>query len=262
MLFKNWLVELLRKQPLSRRSTRRRRNGDVALAVELLEDRALLSTFTVTSTSDTIDANPGDGIAEDAGGATTLRAAVMEANALAGDDVINAPAGIYTLSVTGTDNDDATSGDLVVSGNLDISGAGATTTLVDADGLFRVFEVFSGNTVNLSGMTITGGRGSGAGIYNAGTLTLFEVAVHENTAADGLSGGGIANIASGSLTIDRSTISDNHANDGGGIRNWGTLTVTNSTISGNELTHNEGTSANGGGILSDGPSYWNTSWRI
>ena len=65
-------------------------------AVEALEDRTLLSTFTVNTTADTMDANPGDGIAADADGNTSLRAAVMEANSLAGDDTINLPAGTYT----------------------------------------------------------------------------------------------------------------------------------------------------------------------
>ena len=35
------------------------------------------ATFTVNTTNDTVDANPGDGIAADANGRTTLRAAVM-----------------------------------------------------------------------------------------------------------------------------------------------------------------------------------------
>ncbi|MCA9019354.1 MAG: right-handed parallel beta-helix repeat-containing protein, partial [Planctomycetaceae bacterium] len=43
--------------------------------------------FFVNSTLDTVDANPGDGIAADANGNLTLRAAIMEANALAGDSV-------------------------------------------------------------------------------------------------------------------------------------------------------------------------------
>jgi CSLREA domain-containing protein len=40
------------------------------------------ATFTVNTTTDTVDANPGDGTAIDADGHCSLRAAVMEANAL------------------------------------------------------------------------------------------------------------------------------------------------------------------------------------
>jgi len=46
------------------------------------------STFTVTSPADTPDVAPGDGLCADAGGACTLRAAIAEADALAGDDRI------------------------------------------------------------------------------------------------------------------------------------------------------------------------------
>jgi hypothetical protein len=47
------------------------------------------ATFTVDDTGDTPDAFPGDGICRDVGGRCTLRAAVMEANATAGVDLID-----------------------------------------------------------------------------------------------------------------------------------------------------------------------------
>ena len=74
----------------------RRRIRTAASVVEALEDQTWLSTFTVNTTADTMDANPGDGIAADADGNTSLRAAVMEANSLADDDTINLPAGPCT----------------------------------------------------------------------------------------------------------------------------------------------------------------------
>ncbi|MBN1331818.1 response regulator [Candidatus Dojkabacteria bacterium] len=46
------------------------------------------STFTIDSTADTADASAGDGLCADAGGDCTLRAAIQEANALAGADNI------------------------------------------------------------------------------------------------------------------------------------------------------------------------------
>jgi len=47
-----------------------------------------LATFTVDTTADTEYANHGDGIAEDSAGNVSLRADIMEANAMAGDEVI------------------------------------------------------------------------------------------------------------------------------------------------------------------------------
>ena len=82
-----WLRSLFEVPP-------RRRIRTAASVVEALEDRTLLSTFTVNTTADTMDANPGDGIAADAD--KSLRAAVMEANSLAGDDTINLPVATCT----------------------------------------------------------------------------------------------------------------------------------------------------------------------
>ena len=57
------------------------------------------AAFTVNSTSDAIDANPGNGVCETSTpGQCTLRAAIMEANALPGADTINVPAGTYNLA--------------------------------------------------------------------------------------------------------------------------------------------------------------------
>ena len=89
MRLNHWLRSLFEVPP-------RRRIRTAASVVEAREERTLLSTFTVNTTADTMDANPGDGIAADADGNTSLRAAVMEANSLAGDDTINLPAGTYT----------------------------------------------------------------------------------------------------------------------------------------------------------------------
>src|SRR5216684_4826120 len=69
--------------------------------LEVLEDRTVLSTFVVNTTADTVDANPGDGLAQDSAGNTSLRAAIMEANALHGADTIQLPAGTYFLSIPG-----------------------------------------------------------------------------------------------------------------------------------------------------------------
>jgi hypothetical protein len=98
----------------------------------------------------------------------------------------------------------------------------------------RVFQVNGGVTATISGMTITKGRdGSGAGLYNNGTLTLSNVAV---TASSSVSLGGCI-LNRGNMTITNSTISGNNASiDGGGITNDAAkLAISNSTLSGNTV---------------------------
>ncbi|MBI5933202.1 MAG: hypothetical protein HY867_05805 [Chloroflexi bacterium] len=61
------------------------------------------TTLVVRSVNEGNDANPGDGVCATSGGSCTLRAAIQEANALAGDDTItfNLPgAGIHVISIT------------------------------------------------------------------------------------------------------------------------------------------------------------------
>ncbi len=56
-------------------------------------------SFTVNTTTDSIDADPGNGVCADATGLCSLRAAVLEANATSNADRIDLPAGTYTLSI-------------------------------------------------------------------------------------------------------------------------------------------------------------------
>jgi len=59
--------------------------------------------FSVTSAADRTDTNPGDGACDTGDGACTLRAAIMEADALGGTPdapiTINLPAGMYPLPI-------------------------------------------------------------------------------------------------------------------------------------------------------------------
>ena len=58
------------------------------------------ATFNVNSIVDAVDAVPGNGVCATAGAVCTLRAAIQEANALAGADLVNVPAGAYLLTLT------------------------------------------------------------------------------------------------------------------------------------------------------------------
>ena len=100
--------------------------------------RAQAATFTVDSTLDAVDANLGDGVCATATHVCTLRAAIQEANAFAGADTITLPAGMYTLSIPGPLEDEAATGDLDITDDLTLTGAGAANTIIDGGGLDRV----------------------------------------------------------------------------------------------------------------------------
>ena len=120
----------------------------------MAESAQVATDFTVDSFADAPDANPGDGLALTSGGVTTLRAAVMEANALEGDSFITLPAGTYTLTIAGIDEDAAATGDLDITdtaGSLTITGAGAATTTINAAQIDRVFHVLDYADLTVSG---------------------------------------------------------------------------------------------------------------
>ena len=58
--------------------------------------QALALNFSVNTVLDTADANPGDGLAQDSLGRTSLRAAIDEANALGGSHNIGFNASLLT----------------------------------------------------------------------------------------------------------------------------------------------------------------------
>ena len=88
---------------------------------------AAAGPFQVNSTADEVDALPGDGVCETGpgNGVCTLRAAAQEANATTEADSITIPAGIYTLTISGTDEDEGATGDLDITQDVSIYGAGA-----------------------------------------------------------------------------------------------------------------------------------------
>ena len=223
--------------------------------------------------ADSQDADAFDGVAEDAGGNTSLRAAIMQANASpngANPDVIQIDAGTVLFTQLGQDENNAMFGDLDITDDVVITGAGIGETFIDANDLDRVFHILPGVNVTISGMTITNGsEGHGGAIFNQGTLDLSEVSISNNDASvqggaifnegtlnlnnatlDGnfadSRGGGLFN-AGGTVDVQNSTFSNNTASSrGGGIFNDGDLRIVNSTISGNS------TVTNGGGIFNNG----------
>ena len=113
--------------------------------------------FDVDTTADTVDTSPGDDICADSGGQCSLRAAIMEANALVGDDVIIVPAGTYTLTIAGSGEDLGATGDLDITDKVTLIGAGADITIIDGNGTDRVFDIAYGVTAVFNYVTITNG---------------------------------------------------------------------------------------------------------
>jgi len=207
--------------------------------------RAAADTYAVTSTIDAIDAVPGNGSCATATGACTLRAAVQEANAHAGPDVVTMPAGLFLLALAGAGEDAAATGDLDVIDPLEIDGAGRETTVIDGLGADRVLHS-SASALTLRDMTVRNGfvAGPGGGLYGTpGTVTIERVRFERNVATTG----GALWQDDGALTISDGVFHANIASggDGGalGFNGTGSLVVTNT-----EFTTN-GSAGGGAGAL-------------
>jgi len=164
-----------------------------------------------------------------------------------------------------------TSGPIILTRNVTITGPGASALAISGGGLVQVFAVSSAVSDSaITGLTIENGNagpgsnsangdvsitasngtadadsgsngGNGGGIANSGTLTLKNDTVTASTSGSGGNGGsGTISISGASETV----VSGDGGNggDGGGIYNTGTLTLTGSTISGNTT----GAGGNGG----------------
>ena len=241
------------------------------------------STYTVTSTADAVDANIGDNACRTAAGVCTLRAAIQESNAHNGADTISLPTGgVYKLTISGRNENHAATGDLDITDAVNITGAGASSVIIDGNGLDRVFDIDTNGTVNISGVTIRNGNPgvasgggiqtgatlanqtvtlnlsnvvvtqntggvSGGGIANTDILSLTDVTVSNNTCAGtSCSGGGISNSTGGVATLNRVTLSGNSATGGGGLESDFDVNLTNVTISNNSADSGAGMQHNSG----------------
>ncbi|HMB24165.1 MAG TPA: CSLREA domain-containing protein, partial [Anaerolineales bacterium] len=263
--------------------------GAVFASTQTATARAM--TFTVNTTADTTDASPGNGVCADASSQCSLRAAITEANALAGADTISLPAGTYQLTRAnaGNVNEDGNStGDLDINSTLTITGAGSGSTFIQAgtstsDGIDKVLGVnpycASGVSVTIEGVTIRYGRNTqpwGAADYGytgggldwcagsgSDSFTLRNAVVSDNTNVNGYGGGlnidSVSNYT-GTITIDTVTFQNNNTtgtvNDtgGGALNVFGdrpNITISNSTFTNNHVA----SSTSRGGALYLGPRY-------
>jgi hypothetical protein len=204
-------------------------------SLEILEDRTLLSNYTVNSLG---DAGTGTGNSGDLRFCINQANSNSQANTIAFDSTVFATPQTITLGGTQLELTDT-------AGTQTITGPAAGVT-INAAQRSRVLFVHTNVTASLSGLTLSGGLvnqlgAAGGGILSYGNLTLVDSTVSSNTSTQG-NGGGID--SSGSLTMTNCTISNNtadgHDTAGGGIR--GGVTMKDCTVSGN-------LGWNGGGIF-------------
>jgi CSLREA domain-containing protein len=215
------------------------------------------ATFTVNSTADLSDLNPGDGLCATAPplGLCTLRAAVEEVNGLvrgvvgnAGQYTIVLPADVYTIV-----------GELDIAlpnAGLQIKAIGGTATIAGASVANSSSRIFSiegldpASRVSMDGLTIkrslNPGTTKGAMVYNSNCqLSLFNCTMQGNVALDG---GAIFNDSGGDLTVLQSTIGGNTAISGGAIYNLGSATLSRSALQGNQAGDPRFNNGEGGAI--------------
>ncbi|MCB9156589.1 MAG: CSLREA domain-containing protein [Caldilineaceae bacterium] len=136
------------------------------------------STFTVNSTFDAADANPGDGrcaVSTALRAVCTLRAAVQEANAHAGADTIVLAAQSYFLSINGFDLDaNASTGDLDLTDPAGVIIQGNKATI---SANYRTFHIHATAMATLNNLTI---RTAPQAIFNQGTLTFRNASITGN----------------------------------------------------------------------------------
>jgi CSLREA domain-containing protein len=187
--------------------------------------------LSVTTTADGPDTAPGDGSCAAAGGACTLRAAVMEASAVKAATVITLPAGLYALA-----------GDPVASsGSVTVRGAGASSTTIALGSMVRGFAL-KGGSFAFVGVTVRGGVGAfqGGAVLSAedADVTVKDATV-TGASADG--DGGALSISGGALTLDHATLTGNAGQAGGAVfAGRAAVKVVGSTLSDNNASQGGG----------------------
>ena len=215
---------------------------DLTRDVEALEDRKLLTVFTVTTPVDETN-DPTT---------TSLREAIAQANANPGADEIEFDSSQFGQRVL------LNQGELVITDPVTIKGLGSFNTVIDGQLKSRVFNILStAGNVTLEGLTVAQGRttdfnGRGAGIISnsIGTLTLRESTVIGNATTGAYAQGGGIFCYFGPVTLIDSTVSGNSTSGGsapgGGLATGtGNINLINSTVSGNTTI---GVNSGGGGV--------------
>ena len=231
-------------------------------AFAIISTQVLSADFTVNTTTDLVDVNPGDGLCETIQQSCSLRASIQEANAIR-DAVSNItlPAGIYHLSNSGNGENDSATGDLDVTSNIVITGQGQLLSIIDADNIDRHFDVHANefvSAIELNSLSLINGTSlseDGGSIRSYGNVVLKSVTFSDN--ANELSakigkGGHVSILGAGSLIADNSTFDSGTASKGGAIYVESSMLLKNSTLSNN-------ISDSGGAIFVEGDAFIDNS---
>lgn len=197
----------------------------LAMSILFAASAAQAATITVNNNGN------GSGTASncDPGNANTCTLRDAIARAVGGDTIVFSLASPNTTIVLSSEllfSYTANTNPITVDG-------GGTITL-DGNNATRVMRTNPSTVTILRGLTITRGNADfGAGISNRGTLTLLRSTVSNNAASQG---GGINNEFGAILTVAQTTLSGNSstsASGAGAVANDGTATITQSTLSSN-----------------------------
>lgn len=213
-------------------------------------------------------------------GSCSLREAVIAANTntavdscLAGEvppDTISFDASLngtpLTLSISGTGEDAAMTGDLDLTANVNLVGNGESQTVIDAGGIDRVIHAMA--RTGILDVTIQGGfSGTGGGVLATDAVVVLIDCVVRNNEVDGggglldIGGGGVA-VLGGELRLQRCVVKDNAARGssvGGGVlvselaAPIGAFVIEDTRIIGNRVENSSG-GAGGGGVAVSVPS--------
>ena len=178
-----------------------------------------MATINVTSTSDS--------------GAGTLRQAITD---------LNAQVGSHTITFTGLSGTITLASALpTLTKSMTITGPGLSSLTVSGNSLYRVFNLNTGLTFSISGLTISSAFVAGvlgAGILNSGSTLTIDSCYFTgcSTTSDGgaISTAGPTTITNTSFVSCSCGIST--ANYGSAIRATNTITIGNCTFSGNSGT--------------------------
>ena len=174
------------------------------------------TTYTVDTFVDGADVNLADGTCDAGGGVCTFRAALQEAAATAGAVEVILPDGNYAW----------TDGELVLNaGDITVLGGGARTTIVDAAGSSRFFDL-----------------GSGLALLNLNDLEFLN-------GFDGNDPGGAIENDCENFILNRVSIKDctSGIGFGGGVHNRGSMELYGCVFSGCVAEANNGQNGGGGG---------------
>jgi CSLREA domain-containing protein len=217
----------------------------IAAALVALPSSAMAATFVVNSTADGADSAVGNGVCAASGGACTLRAAIQEANALAGADVIEFAIGSGLQTITLGNSLPTITAPVRIDGWTQPGFAGRPIIDINANGKGGL--VVTGGGTTLRGLVVRNATGNGIELTNGGENVLegnYVGMAADGTTPSANTGHGVVvtnasnNRIGGTNVVQRNLISKNTAKGGGGgiVLNGGGSNVIQGNFIGTDIT--------------------------